>query len=126
MALPRHKLAMRHLVPIAAALLLAACVSTPPPVAAPVREVVVAPHRPSDLNGITANELATRFGLPRLQVREGDGTKLQFAGKACVLDAYLYPPAGGKGLVRVTHVDARDRAGRDVDQARCIADVEAN
>ena len=50
--------------------------------------------------------------------------KLQFAGKNCVLDAYLYPPAGGKGLVRVTHVDARDRAGRDVDQARCVADIE--
>ena len=32
--------------------------------------------------------------------REGDGTKLQFAGPDCVLDAYLYPPAGG-GTPRV-------------------------
>ncbi|MEO6113076.1 MAG: hypothetical protein ABIP07_01330 [Sphingomicrobium sp.] len=115
---------MRRFIATAAVLLLAACATTPAPQpVAPVRPVEVKPQR-GDLIGLTANELGARFGQPRIQVREGDGTKLQFATKSCILDAYLYPPSGGKGVVRVTHVDARTRDGRDTDQARCITAIE--
>ena len=88
-------------------------------VVTPIR--AVATER-GDLIGLDASALATRFGPPRLQVREGDGTKLQFAGGSCFLDAYLYP---SPALPRVTHVDTRNREGRPVAQAECIKMIEA-
>ena len=105
-------------------LALAGCAATPKPAPTPTRAVVpAAPREFGALIGLDANALAARFGLPRLQVREGDGTKLQFAGGSCLLDAYLYPaPAGG--APRVTHVDTRDREGRNIDQANCITNIE--
>jgi len=113
---------MRRFFP-AAALLLAACAATPNKPVGPARPE----GRPElgDLIGLDANELVARLGQPRIQVREGDGTKLQFAGGSCVLDAYLYPAARGSGVPRVTHVDARARDGRNVDQQGCIAAIGA-
>ena len=73
--------------------------------------------------GLTAEDLVRRFGTPALQVREGSSLKLQFRGRQCVLDAYLYPNPGG--LYRVTYVDTRTRALADVDQALCVASLEA-
>ncbi|HSG34633.1 MAG TPA: hypothetical protein VLA37_08855 [Sphingomonadaceae bacterium] len=70
--------------------------------------------------GASASALLQQFGQPRIDLAEGDVRKLQFAGPACVLDIYLYPPAGG-GEQRATHVDARRASdGRDVDRAACI------
>ena len=116
---------MRLIFPATAALLLAACGANPKPVAAPTPASVEAPRRSGNLVGMTASEMIARFGTPRLQVREGDGTKLQFVATACVLDAYLYPPPGGAGLARVTHVDTRNREGRAIDPSGCIATIEA-
>jgi hypothetical protein len=116
---------MRRLLLIAV-LFLAACATTPPPKpVGPAKPVVVEKPESGDLIGLTANDLATRFGQPRLQIREGDGTKLQFTVPSCILDAYLYPPPSGSGLARVTHVDARDRTGRDVDKTGCITAIQA-
>jgi hypothetical protein len=72
--------------------------------------------------GRTARALETLFGRPGLDVREGNARKLQFAGPACVLDAYLYPPKGG-GEPIVTHLDARLPDGRDLDRASCVASL---
>ena len=117
---------MRFLVPLTA-LLLAACASTPTPSPEPSPAVPAAggAHSHSTLAGMTANELAEHFGKPRLQIREGDGTKLQFAGSACVLDAYLYPSQGGGAVPRVSHVDARNMQGDPVNVGGCIASLEA-
>ncbi len=117
---------MRFIALLAATLALAACGTTPPPATvAPPRPAVAAtaPDR-GGLIGLDANGLASRFGKPRLQVREGDGTKLQFAGGSCLLDAYLYPATGGGGVPRVTHVDTRNRDGRSVDQESCVKAIE--
>ena len=70
--------------------------------------------------GRTARMLETQLGKPRLDVREGSARKLQFAGPACVLDAYLYPPKGS-GEPIVTHLDARRPDGTDFDRASCVA-----
>ena len=110
---------MRTPLTAAAVLLLAGCGTTPTPVATPIR--AVATER-GDLIGLDAGALSTRFGQPRLQVREGDGTKLQFAGGTCLLDAYLYP---SPSLPRVTHVDTRNREGHSVAQADCIRMIES-
>ena len=116
---------MRFLVSVIATLLLAACVSTPKPApVAPAQPAVVEPPQRGDLIGMNAGELGARFGAPRLTVREGDGTKLQFANEKCVIDAYLYPPASGSGAARVTHVDTRTRDGRGAEQTSCITSVE--
>ncbi|MDQ3077874.1 MAG: hypothetical protein M3Q83_03415 [Pseudomonadota bacterium] len=115
---------MRILLPATAALLLAAC-GTTPKLVAPASVTVSQPPQRGGLIGLDANELAARFGQPRLQVREGVGTKLQFATAACVLDAYLYPPATGVGLARVSHVDTRNGEGRSVDPSGCIAAIDS-
>jgi hypothetical protein len=109
---------MRRLV-MFAALLVAGCASAPqqPPPAV----VTPATHVRGDLIGMTAGELVQRLGTPALQIREGQGLKLQFRASGCILDAYLYLPASGQGVERVTYVDTRLRSGADTDQASCLA-----
>ena len=89
----------------------------PAPVAqpAPVRPEPVQQH---SLSGMTAQELVGLFGAPTLQIREGSSLKLQFRGRRCVLDAYLYPSAGS-GPLKVTHVDTRSPAGADYEEVAC-------
>jgi hypothetical protein len=114
---------MRSALPLVAALLLAGCASSPQSLAIPAHVPVASiPPERGPLIGADARTLTTRFGAPRLQVREGDGTKLQFAGGTCLIDAYLYPASDGVG--RVTHIDARNREGRNVAQAECVAMIE--
>ena len=67
---------------------------------------------------MTASELIAHFGKPRIQIREGIGTKLQFVGPACMLDAYLYPD--GHSAPRVNYVEARNFQGVDVDAESCV------
>lgn len=122
---------MRRFVrPIAPALtlLLAACASNtrapvdvPPPVSAGSGE-----HRHGRLIGLAIPALGELFGTPSLQVREGAGLKLQYRGGGCVLDAYLYAPAEGRGVERVTHIDTRLKSGADTDQVGCEAAIEAS
>ena len=71
---------------------------------------------------MTANELVQHFGRPRLQIQEGEGTKLQFANARCVLDFYLYPAPGGPP--RVSHIDARNPQGGDVSPQSCVYEIE--
>jgi hypothetical protein len=105
-------------------LLLAGCAATPAPRpaagAAPSAPPVVSAAGLQAVIGRTAAVLAAQFGKADLDVREGSARKLQFVGPACVLDTYLYPPAGG-GEPIVTHVDARLPDGRDMDRASCVA-----
>lgn len=71
------------------------------------------------IQGATAPRLIARFGKPQLDVSEGTARKLQFSGPICVLDTYLYPQSRGEPVV--THVDARQRDGRPIDEASCVA-----
>ena len=116
---------MRFLFP-ALALLLAACASTPapPPAATVTPAAATNAHDHRTLNGMTAGELIQHFGRPRLQIVEGIGTKLQFAGPACILDAYLYPPGSGGGTPRVTEVEARNFQGSSVNAQSCVYAIE--
>lgn len=113
---------MRRLV-LALPLLLSACLAprtaTEPEVAPPAS---VARPSAGQLIGLTTSELVAHFGSPALQVREGASVKLQFRGKVCVLDAYLYPAQNN--TLRVTYVDTRTRSGADADQAACILALE--
>jgi hypothetical protein len=68
--------------------------------------------------------LVRMFGQPRLDVIEVQGRKLQFSGRACILDAYLYPD-GKNGAEIVTHVDARRSDGAEVDRAQCVNALSA-
>jgi hypothetical protein len=116
--------AMRRFLPATAALLLAACATRPQqPVAEPAA-VTPSPIQRNNLVGLTARELVGHFGTPALQIREGTSLKLQFRGRYCVLDAYLYPSGSGSGDLRVTHVDTRAPSGADTDQAACISALE--
>jgi hypothetical protein len=68
-----------------------------------------------------AGQVMRLFGTPRLDMHEGDMRKLQFSGKACVLDVFLYPLRQG-GEPVATWVDARRASdGLDVDRAACVA-----
>lgn len=113
---------MRRLI-LASTLFLAACATrpqqAPPQQQAPPPEPISPQAR--QLLGLTPNELVGHFGKPALQIREANSLKLQFRGRQCVLDAYLYPQSG---VLRVTHVDTRTPAGNDTDQAACILALE--
>jgi len=113
-----------------ATLLLAGCASAPVPAprtaAPPERTAAAYPVRPAlDKRGLEAvmgkdiGTLKRLFGEPRIDVVEVYGRKLQFAGKACVLDAFLYPDGKG-GAEIVTYVDARRSDGAAVDRASCV------
>jgi hypothetical protein len=113
---------MRRLI-LASTLLLAACASQPQQ---PAQQVSLPPPQPTSplarqLLGLTPQELVGHLGHPALQISEGTSLKLQFRGRQCVLDAYLYPQSG---VYRVTHVDTRLASGVDTDQAACIFDLE--
>ena len=111
---------MRHALVLATTLLLAACASRPE---VPVTQAPPpAQDQPRRLHGLTAHELVSRLGAPRLQVREGSSLKIQFQNLRCTLDAYLYPSTGGQ--LRVTHIDVRSPSGARDDQAACIASLE--
>lgn len=109
------------------ALLLGGCAgpaiprATPPGSAAPPAAPITAP-RPTQNNsliGHSANAALGLFGKPRLDVAEGAGRKLQFAGGACILDIYYYAPKQGADPL-ATHVDARTPDGRDANVTSCI------
>jgi hypothetical protein len=123
---------MKAAIAVAGALLLGGCAAggtereapaarMPAPVARPAR-VPVTSHDP--VIGRTAAILTGQFGSPALDIREGTARKLQFESAACVLDAYLYPPAAG-GEPIVTHVDTRMPDGRDIDRGSCVAALTA-
>jgi predicted small secreted protein len=85
---------------------------------------VMAPQGLGGVIGSPAAALTRRFGNPRLDLAEGDAHKLQFAGKACVLDIYLYPVSAGAAPT-ATHVEARLRqGGAPADPGACIREVE--
>ena len=73
--------------------------------------------------GQDAAGLTRLFGQPDADTREGDARRLQFAGRFCVLDAYLYPKGGAPGdrEPRVTWLDAREPDGSSIDRASCVA-----
>ena len=110
---------MRLIVLALAMLSIAACARAPR--AVEPGPPPVTPTRPTgQLIGMTAAELSARFGQPGFTVQEGVGTKLQWAGNGCVLDAYLYPPQTGQGAPRVTHVDTRRPSGDRIEQTICL------
>jgi hypothetical protein len=97
---------------------------TPIPIDRPASAVPASPAKISkrglgDVLGKNADDLKRMFGEPRIDVVEVYGRKLQFSGKACILDAYLYPD-GKNGAEVVTHVDARRSDGAEVDRSACV------
>ena len=87
-------------------------VAAPPPVTPRIVQ-----H--NSLVGQRAGAALSQFGKPRLDVAEGAGRKLQFAGTACILDIYYYAPKQGAEQV-ATHVDARTPEGRDANVDSCV------
>lgn len=114
----------RLLAPLAA-LALSACATSDlvpaarlPGAAAPAR-AAAAPAQPSHgVIGVDARALIRLFGEPRLDIRDPAARKLQFAGAACILDAYLYPPRANREPV-VTFAEARGPDGAAMDWVDC-------
>jgi hypothetical protein len=86
---------------------------------------VMAPQGLEGVIGQDAGTLTQRFGAPRIDLAEGDARKLQFAGRSCVLDIFLYPVTAGQAPT-AAHVEARLRqGGAEVDRGACIREVES-
>lgn len=124
---------------------LAACATVPqpsapaPPPRAPVQVQAPPPSQPPPrpvagfrlpqilegpgLAGVIREDRASltrRFGVPRLDVVEGDMRKLQFTGSACVLDIFLYPLSPNGEPVATWLEARRESDGAAVDRASCI------
>jgi hypothetical protein len=84
----------------------------------PPPTTVVRPVQNNSLIGNSADAIGRMFGKPRLDVTEGAGRKLQFAGSNCIIDIYFYAPRAGANPV-ATHVDARTPDGRSADVNGC-------
>ena len=95
-----------------------------PATAAPTVRPVLSSKGLEAVMGKDMPTLVRMFGQPRLDVIEVQGRKLQFTGRACILDAYLYPD-GKNGAEIVTHVDARRSDGAEVDRAQCVNALSA-
>jgi hypothetical protein len=78
------------------------------------------------LIGLDARGLQRLLGKPRLDIRDPATRKLQFGGSRCILDAYLYPPASGRGEPLVTYVEARTPTGTAVDANACAQALRGN
>jgi hypothetical protein len=115
---------MRRFLALSLTLFAAACAPRPQTATAPAPGPQPAPPpvRQSSLYGLNAQDLVGHFGKPVLQIHEGSSVKLQFRGRRCVLDTYLYPSRDGQ--LRVTYVDSRAPSGADMDQAACIVALE--
>ena len=75
------------------------------------------------LIGQDARGVQRLFGQPRLDTPEGDARKLQYVGRQCVLDVFLYPLRPGSDPV-ATHVEARRRSdGEDMGRAQCVREL---
>ena len=73
--------------------------------------------------GQRASVLLSGYGKARIDLKEGDARKLQFAGERCVLDVFLYPLEAGAEPV-ATHVEARERqGGGDTSKTSCLAEI---
>jgi hypothetical protein len=116
---------MRRLI-LASALFVSACATRPqqPETVSPPPVTSQPQQQPRGLIGMTPSDLMHHFGTPAMQIREGTSLKLQFRGRLCVLDAYLYPSGSGAGALRVTHVDTRAPSGIDYSQAACVSALE--
>jgi hypothetical protein len=116
---------MKLFVLLPALAVLGACAATPPS-KGKRPQAITAPQPVATLTGLDrvmgrdARALLSLFGPASQDVNEASARRLQFAGSACILDAYLYPPASGKEPV-VTHVDARTSEGRPAERASCVA-----
>lgn len=115
---------MRRLAAGSGGLAVAASLAGCGPATAPPASVATrpAPYTSVGLERVLGQDAAglTRlFGTPDADTREGDARRLQFAGRFCVLDAYLYPK--GKAEPRVTWLDAREPDGSTIDRASCVA-----
>ena len=115
---------VRNLFGLAPILALAACGTATPAVEQRPATFIPPPAAkvPTGLDrviGRDARTLIALFGPAVQDVREESARKLQFAGSACILDAYLYPPSAGKEPV-VTYVSARVPDGRDADKVSCV------
>ena len=102
-------------------LLLAGCAATPAARPVAVGQVAV-PYNAVGLERVIGQDsagLVRLFGQPDADIREGTARKLQFQGRFCVLDAYLYPKEGQ--APRVTYIDAREPDGSTIDRASCVS-----
>jgi hypothetical protein len=79
---------------------------------------------PGGVIGADARQLRRLFGEPRLDIRDPAARKLQFANGQCILDTYLYAAAANREPV-VTHADARNGAGADMDWRACAGLLRA-
>lgn len=99
------------------ALFLAACATTPAPVAP------VAPPPPPGLGRLIGLDVAgvTRLlGPASLDRSEGQARLLQYVRPPCVLDVYLYPPSAGTPP-HVRTAAARKPDGSKIDPGACLS-----
>jgi hypothetical protein len=100
---------------------------TPAPVAAPSASAAprisgtIKASRADELMGQSPKGLRALLGAPTL-LRQDHGAQMwQYAGKSCVLLAYLYPNA--KGEPEVSYLDARAKSAGSVPVADCLAQL---
>ena len=121
-------------VPVAAALLLAACATDGTSSGVGMSNRALAsvepstslgsgPLTPASLLCVAPSALSTRLGEPAFKRSEPQAEVWQYAGQACSLFIYFYKT--DSGALASSYVDARKTLGGPADPAACLGEVEA-
>ncbi len=94
--------------------------AVPPPAKSP-RVAAIKASRPDELMGKTAQGLRALMGAPTLLRKDHGAEVWQYAGKSCVLFAYLYPNA--KGALEVSYLDARRKTAGGMPVPDCLTSL---
>ncbi|MFQ5617398.1 MAG: hypothetical protein ACE5FR_00360 [Rhodospirillales bacterium] len=86
------------------------------------RDIVPGPDRvpaPRTLLGLEHHQVMALLGVPSFKRRDDPAQIWQYRDSTCILDIFLYRPAGG-GAYRVTHVEVRGYGVIKVSQEDCF------
>ena len=89
-----------------------------PETKAPRAASTIKATNPDELMGKNPQGLRALMGAPSLLRRDHGAEVWQYAGKSCVLFAYLYPNA--KGALQVSYLDARRKTSGAMPVPDCL------
>lgn len=78
--------------------------------------------QPRELLGRDGPGVVAALGEPGRVRKEAAAQIWQYDGGSCVLDVFFYPDGGS--TLRVVHLEARDNAGKGMEEALCIGRVQ--
>ncbi len=100
-------------------------VASTAPATEPVDKPDIAVPTPEKLIGMSRAEIVTLLGQPDFRRHDVPALLMRYRDKRCILDFFLYPPAGPRSAdgPKVEHLEARGTDGSRIATGACIESV---